>query len=197
MKSRKPRSDSKLKNLPEDVQERIAGWCQEDGLQSACSRCAAELQPPVQTNPTSLGEFYAWWRLQRTFRQADSFAREAEEMLKEEFPDATPEKIAAAGQLVFTMQATNAGDADTFKELEYLRVRKEEAQHNARIAELKIQQKDKQIAQKEKDIALATRRVEMLEANAAKAKEQLEAVKAKGGLTPETLAAIEQAAAML
>jgi hypothetical protein len=168
---RKPRSDSKLKTLPEDVQERIAGWCREDGLQSACSRCAAELQPPLKTNIQSLSEFFAWWNLRQTFNRAEQLAQQTEEFLKNEFPDATPEKIAAAGQLTFTLQAAASGNAKEFRELEYLRVRKEEAAANLRIAEAKIAQKDKQIAQKDQDLQLASRRVAVLEAKEAKAKE--------------------------
>jgi hypothetical protein len=162
-KPRKPRSDSKLKNLPEDVQDRIVDWCRNDSLQSACSRCASELHPPIKTTIQSLSEFLSWWKLQRTFRQADQFARTAMDELRREFPDAHPEKIAAAGQLFFTMQAANTNDADLFKELEYLRVRKEEAANNARIAELKLSQKDRQLTQKDAEIALALRRVELLE----------------------------------
>jgi hypothetical protein len=46
-------------------------------------------------------------------------------------------------------------------------------------------------------LALAERRVALLEENAAKAKAALENLKTKGGLTPETLRTIEEAAGLL
>lgn len=165
--NRKPRSDSKLKNLPEAVQAQIADWCAQDSLQSALSRCAAELQPPVHTSLTSLSEWYAWYRLSATFAQADQHAKQVEELLRKTFPDATPEKIAAAGQLVFTMQAANAGDAEEFRAMESLRVTKESAAHKAKMDEAKLRQKDAQIRQKNEELSLQLRRVQVLEAKLA------------------------------
>jgi hypothetical protein len=153
---RKPRSDSKLKTLPEDVQAQIADWCAQDSLQSAVSRCASELQ--LQTSLASMSEFFAWYRLRATFSQAEQNAQLVEQMLREKFPDATPEKIAAAGQLVFTMQAANANDVETFKDLEYLRVTKESAKFDAEVAKAKLRQKDHQIRQKGEELRLARER---------------------------------------
>ena len=50
---------------------------------------------------------------------------------------------------------------------------------------------------KDLDRGIAYRRVKILEENAAKAKAALEGLKSKGGLTPETLARIEEAARLL
>src|SRR5262245_4973689 len=131
-KQRKPRSDSKLKNLPQDVQDRIASWCQEDGLQSACSRCASELQPPISTTMKALSLFMQWRAVQdrketltELFARADANAKAVEDLLRKDFPGATAETLAAAGQMVFTLQASQAKDSKEFRELEYLRVSKE------------------------------------------------------------------------
>lgn len=161
---RKPRSDSKLKTLPEAVQAQIADWCAQDSLQSAVLRCAAELQPPVRTSLSAMSEWWAWYRLSATFSQADAHARQVEELLRRQFPGATPEKIAAAGQLVFTMQAANAQDTKEFRELEYLRITKETAFHKVEMDKAKLRQKDAQIRQKNEELALQLRRVQVLEA---------------------------------
>lgn len=175
---KKPRSDSKLKNLPAEQQARIADWCAQDSLQSAASRCASEMQLSVSLNTVS--EFYAWWKLKATFSQAEAHAKTVEEMLRKTFPGATPEKIAAAGQLVFTMQAANAGDAEEFRAMEQLRVTKESATANARIAEAKLKQGAQKIAQKDQDLKLVERRVKLLEDREAKTREVL----GDGDLTP-------------
>ena len=70
---RKPHAKSKLKNLPADVQARIADWCAQDSLESAVSRCSAELA--IETNRSSMSEFFAWWNLRQTFGQADARAK--------------------------------------------------------------------------------------------------------------------------
>jgi hypothetical protein len=188
-----------LKTLPDDQQDIIASWCSQGTLESAVSRCLSELG--IKTNIDSMSKFHrahvAKKELQEHFAIAESFATSVEEMLRNQFPDATPEKIAAAGQLVFTMKAANSGDSKEFRELEYLRVSKDTLAANIRNNEAKVKQKERQLTQKDRDLQLAERRVALLEENAAKAKAQLEGLKTKGGLTPETLAAIEQAAAML
>lgn len=184
---RKAHSNSVLKTLPEETQARIADWCAQDSLESAVSRCFSELQ--LKTNKSSMGVFFDWWKdeqerrgaretLEEVFRKADANATAVEQMLAEKFPDATPEKIAAAGQLVFTMQAANVKDAKEFREMEYLRLAKEAAQTKARHGDAKIRQKDR-------DLKLAERRVVLLEAKAA------EAIKT---LDDKTLSAPEQAA---
>jgi hypothetical protein len=61
----------------------------------------------------------------------------------------------------------------------------------------KLKLKERALNQKDQDLALAERRVEMLEANATQAKAALEGIKSKGGLTPETLRQIEEAAKLL
>ena len=86
--------------------------------------------------------------------------------------------------------AAVAEDPALYKELRYLRIADQTSKSNARIAEEKLKRKDA-------EIALAVRRMNLLEENAAKAKQALEAVKKQGGLSPETLAQIEEAARLL
>lgn len=204
----KPKSNALLKNLPEERQEQIYGWCNKandvdaegdpiagtGGLAFAQAQLAED---GIKVSLTTLSEFARWYALRLTFQRAETQAQEVERMLRSEFPQATPEKIALAGQLVFTMQASNAGDAKTFVALEQLRLSKTIAENVDKVQRAKLEQKDRQILQKDRDLSLAERRVKLLEENAAKAKQTLEAVKKAGGLSAETLAQIEEAARLL
>lgn len=60
---------------------------------------------------------------------------------------------------------------------------------------LLIKARDQEL--KNKDIEIKLRRLEIIEKNAAQAKETLTAVAAKGGLSPETIKEIEEAAKLL
>jgi hypothetical protein len=168
--SAKPRSDSLLKNMPEDYQDAIAAWCKAPkteespgGLQHAREMLASDGHT---VSLRAVSEFYSWYRLRSTFRQANDKASNFEAMLKAEFPTATPDKIAQMGQMIFTLEANNAGDVKTFIDLESLRLAKTSAETKAR--------------QKEKDIKLAERRVQVMEAKIAQATDTLK----DGALSP-------------
>lgn len=57
--------------------------------------------------------------------------------------------------------------------------------------------KEKALAQKDAEIKLATERLKLLQDNAAQAREKLSTVVNKGGITPETLATIEETLKLL
>ena len=158
-KPRKTRSDAKLDKLPAEQQELIHGWCVQDGLQSASQRCASELKVTIAVS--SVAEWMKRYELRRMFSEADSKAKAVEDLLRHEFPGATAEKIAAAGQLVFTMEASNAKDRDAFIALESLRLAKQVAEGNAQVAKRKLQQMETRIGQKDLEIALAREKFEM------------------------------------
>lgn len=206
---RKPKSNAVLKNLPAERQQQVAEWCEKandtdpaghpvpktGGLEFARAQLAAD---GVSVALNTVSEFYRWFSLRRTFALAESQAQQAEEFLRRQFPDATPAKIAAAGQLVFTMQAANAGDAETFRAMETLRLAKTTAEHNAAMDKARLEQKERQIAQKDRDLSLVERRVKLLEAKQIEAREALTKVAtAKGGLSPAALKEIERIAKIL
>jgi hypothetical protein len=105
--------------------------------------------------------------------------------------DATlPEDIAALTRKSLLDQRFNAtlGELSHKELMDHL-----QAEHAEEMARLKQRQLD----QKDKDLSISERRVSLLEENAAKAKAALEGIKSKGGLTPETLKQIEEAAGLL
>lgn len=182
----KARSDSPLKNLPEDRQAQIIDWCNtvktaecSGGYKYAKEQLAAD---GIKASEGALSEFYSWWHLRRDFRRNDSLARDFEELLRKEFPKAEPGKIQEFGQTYFTMNAAARRDPKEFREMEYLRLSKETAETKGR--------------QEERKLSIAERRIVLLEKKAAaydRAQAALTEAKAsKGGVTPETLERIER-----
>lgn len=140
---RKPHANSVLKTLPDETQDRIAGWCAEDTLSSAVSRCSAELQ--LKTSVSSMGDFFAWWKLKQKFAAADSASKAAEELLAKIDPAASAEKLQAFGQLMFLEKAIAADKNEDFVSLSMAGVRSREL--TAKIAgdRLKYEQKEREL----------------------------------------------------
>lgn len=183
----KPRSDSKLKNLPEETQEAIIAWARTaktdehpGGLQYAREQLAAD---GIKVSLRAVSEFVSWWQLRERFSSASERAQQIEDLIKEKNPNLSPDRIRELGQALFTMEAMAEKDAQAYVALESLALAQSTAKTKASLEERKL--------------ALAERRVSLLEENAAKAKAALEGIKSKGGLTQETLKQIEEAARLL
>jgi hypothetical protein len=164
---KKPRSDSKLANLPEETQAEVAGWCKE-GLEVAREQCKARLGISVAVSSLSL--WYGWYRRQEVLRSGNSRVEQTLEWFRRNKPNASAEELRGATFLAMTLMY---GEDPQLQ-----------------LAILKEQGRDL-------DRELAARRVRLLEENAAKAKAALEGLKSKGGLTAETLRTIEEAAGLL
>jgi len=182
----KPRSDSKLKNLPEERREQIIAWLNTTkteehpgGLAYAREQLAAD---GIKVSNSTLSEFWAYWDLQQDFSDADLAATFAEEQMRA-FDPANAQKAEDFGNFVFTSKAVRQKDPQTFVALQRLKLDKDSARTRA--------------SQEDRKIQLAARRVQLLEDKAAKAKAALEGLKTKGGLTAETLRTIEEAAKLL
>jgi hypothetical protein len=180
---RKVRRDDKLNGLPEAQRGAVADWLSEDGWESCLQRLRSELG--IETNKTSLYEALARWRTEARFTRFHSLAMAQAQLEAEAKGGMTAEQLEEAVDRNFLMMAAEAEDTTLYKELRYLRVADQSAKSNARIAEAKLRQGDKKIAQKTEELKLATRRVELLEA---KAREALETV------NNSKLSATEQAA---
>lgn len=126
--SRKPNSNSRLKNLDEEAQSRISDWCVQDGLVAAVSRCLSELQ--LATNRDSLSKWLKWRRevlpLKLHFDSAESQTKAATELLKQVDPQASAEKLRAFGQLMFMAEAVKSKNAEDFVAVGRLGLAKEE-----------------------------------------------------------------------
>lgn len=150
-KPRQPRPDAKLLNLPEERQRQIWEWCKKPadrdpetgeaipgtgGQTYALAQLAAD---GCKVSRDTLSRACSFWRLQEDFSVADTEAKQVEEFLRHEFADVTPDKIAKAGQLVFTMRAKNSGDSETFVALENLRLSREIAETKGALEQAKLE----------------------------------------------------------
>jgi len=120
---KKPRADSRLKCLPEDVRLALLDvlergrlvdgrqWCQEHGYGS----------PSL----SSLSEFRDWQlaelRFQRLGQQAEQFMR----MIQQEQPDISEEELFAHGQRFFSFAALQSEDVGVWKKVQQLQLQRD------------------------------------------------------------------------
>lgn len=193
---RKPHANSRLKTLPPEQQKALFEHLSANParITEAWLATGALTGAQLDTNETSLGEFYSWYPLASQLRAAADLTNTVKEVLAAN-PDINldAEQLSKAGQAIFEKVAIETRDSELFTAL----VRLRQADSALR---LKAKGDSKKAEQKDRDLALVERRVQLLEENAAKAKEQLAAVvkSARGkGLSKEALQQIEEAAALL
>lgn len=138
----KPRSDSKLKLLAPDRQEQIVAWSRTPkteehpgGLAYAREQLAAD---GMKVSLSTLSEFVSWWELQQRFSSASSRASQVAELLAKRNPDMTPDSVRELAQALFTVEALDARDADTFVKLESLRLSQDSARTRADLEREKL-----------------------------------------------------------
>lgn len=179
MEDKEIRADAKLKNLPPEALEDL--WLMrnpgEDGEKLTMEAIAAALPGlyGFSCSLSSLSEFYKWLRLKKRMEAATLRAEQARSALAMD-PSMTPADLSRIGQMVFTCETIEAGNVKAYVEL----------------VKLQLQAKKQE---------MEGRKLKLLEDNAAAAKAKLEALttaaKSQGGLTPETLKQIEEAAGLL
>lgn len=175
-----PRADAKLKNLPDADQEALWEYLHpSDPEERRRTLGEAQSEVPLRHGFTvslaSLSEWRSWWALRRRMNAARERAEQTRlELLKD--ASLRPDEIEKVAQAVFTAETLEAGNVKGYVALANLRLKGRQLDHDAR-------------------------KLALLEAAAAEAKERLLAAtataKSKGGLTPETLAEIEAAAGLL
>lgn len=171
---KKPRADSKLKNLPEADQ---------DALWQLMHPADAETQAwtleavgghvfdtyQISVAPSTLSEWHSWYSLKRRMDAASERANQtAIELAKNS--DLTPEDIERVAQTVFTAETLEAGNVKGYVALAKLRLASRALDHDAR------------------KLAIIEAKALRLDALEAKAKE----LKQGGGLTAETLELLEK-----
>lgn len=178
---RKPRSDSKLLSLSEEKQAQLVEWLLA-GMPYHEAQKLVEKEFGIRCSLSAFSGFYSVCCQQHLLRRRDqavSTANEVAAMAEKnpgQFDTAT---IDAIRQKAFELAISPAASAKDVKALFSLITK-------TRDQELKAQQ-----------IELERRRVEMLEAKLAAVATAVAQAKTSGGLTPETLARIEEAAKLL
>lgn len=179
MDDKEIRSDAKLKNLPPQALEDLWRFRnpEEDGEKLPLEAILVEvpLRFGFTCSLSSLSEFYKWLRLKRRMESAAERASQARLALAKD-PAMSPEMLARVGQMVFTAETIEDGNVKAYVELVKLQLQARSLEINAR-------------------------KLKLLEDSAKEAKARLTALtnaaKSNGGLTPETLRQIEEAAGLL
>ena len=128
---KKVRSDSVLGNLSEERKEQIEEWASTKksetcvgGLKFALEQLAAD---GITVSKSTLSEFLSLRRFARRFSSAASRADQVAELLQKRNPNMKPEHVRDLAQSIFTLEAMEAGDAETFVTLEHLKLKQESA----------------------------------------------------------------------
>ncbi len=173
-RTRKPNSNSILKSLPQQKRKEIFERALETPMDELRHQLSAE---GITVGKTALYEFRSWYEAMKPILEAHEFAQQfAETMVADKSLNLNSTQVRQVSQAAFEMLSVQNQDVKTFIELQRLRVQQDNASNQRRRLEQQLQEyQDKTAA----------------------AKDALEGVKSRGGLTAETLAQIEEAAKLL
>lgn len=174
--SRKPHSNSILKSLPQGKRKEIFERFLNPDMHY--SELLYQLKAEgIECSKSTLYEFRSWYEAMRPILEANDFAQKfMEAIAADKSLSLDVSQINTIAQAAFEMQAVQQQDAKLFADLQRLRVQQDNASNQRR----RLEQQLREYADKMKS-----------------AKDALEGVKSRGGLTQETLAQIEEAAKLL
>jgi len=197
---RNPRADAKLKRLEDALKDEILRRCLEPNTTQAAVLAWLAAECGVVCSAGVLSEFVSWWPARKRAQAREAAALAWMEQARVDHPEWTEEKLFTEGQRKFAIQAIAEDNPETWAVTTMAADSRErvalEKQKAAQRQEL-IQLKREELKVKQHLAELAERRVVLLEAKLRAVSEAVNAAKAAGGLTPETLAKIEEAAKIL
>lgn len=165
--TRKPRSDSRLKTLPEERQRHVIELMRTRSLAEVRKELRAD---GITTSSAALSDFFSWWHLREQFRGWEEDTATMLELLKRDHPELSEEELAGYGNAMFQLRAIKEQDVEAYTALMT-------ARHRAVMDERKLKLRERELALKE-------RRLRLLEAKAEQA-DKAKALLGEGGLTPE------------
>lgn len=159
---RKIRSDAKLGNLPEPERKQVLHWFAQCGWESCLVRVRTELH--IETNRDSLYKAIKRWENEETNNHYLAIAKAQVEQEAEALGGMSLEQVEEAVDRHYLILASQRGNVKEYQDLRYMQIAARTARKNAQIAEAKLKQGEKKLAQKDADLQLAERRVRILEA---------------------------------
>jgi hypothetical protein len=135
-KIKKPRADSKLKNLPEAAQEAMWLLMHPSDAETTAWTLEAVAVHVLDTfnfsvSLSTLSEWHSWYALKRRMEAAAERANQTSiELAKNS--DMTPEDIERVAQTVFTAETLEAGNVKGYVALAKLRLQSRALDHDAR-----------------------------------------------------------------
>ena len=153
MTNRKPRPDSSLKNLPDDLQAEIYEYTRTNSLAATSAWLLVEHK--IRVDLSNVARWRSWYCEQQVFRRAHDTGEHIREWLHAEFPTISEQELNRRLDIFFKTEALRAGDSST-----YLAFASQG--HKERMEEQRA-------AQKQQEIDLDVRRIALLERAAEKA----------------------------
>ncbi|GAA5137451.1 hypothetical protein GCM10023213_14140 [Prosthecobacter algae] len=189
--ARKIHPGAKLKTLDEDIQESLWDWlCDDPKRTLAQAKDWLEDEYQIETRVQRLSEWRGWYARTLEIRTAESEASELEQLLSTKALTLTPDQISAIGNAVFLNRATKLGDAKTFVQVAGVVQRSQELKASQQGHKDKMSLAERKLKVEGQKLDLEERRVKLLEDKIKSADEVMKTAVKKGGLTPETRAAI-------
>jgi tetratricopeptide (TPR) repeat protein len=174
---RKPRPDSKLKNLPAKQQDELRVFLQTHTLEDTVPFVKSELD--ISTSEAALSKFRDWYDLTHELSDSAELADAVKELLSNKALKLDPETVSQAAQICFENRALKRDDGKLF------------------VALRQSRQYDQRLRQFNEALKLDREKFEEQKSKNARAADSLKAVVAKGGIAPETLERIEEALKLL
>lgn len=166
--TRKPRSDSRLKVLPEDRQAAIAEMLRSKSLDEVRRELRAD---GIETSMAALSEFWSWWQVRESLRRREARVGAIIEQVHCEQPEIDADHLFRLGQSVFGALSIAEEDSAAWYRTQRLAIARD-------------------------SLEVERRRVALLEQKLRQVQDAVTQAR-DGGLTPETLARIEEAARLL
>lgn len=198
--NRNPRPEAKLKRLADPLKDEILRRCLEPGVRQADVLRWVEAECGVDSSPAALSEFLSWWPARKRAMAHEAAVEAWMEHERENTPQISEEELFRRGQAKFAKLAIAEDDMKAWA----VTTMAADSRERVELEKTKSQQRAELLALKREELKvkqhladLAERRVLLLEAKLRAVAEAVEAAKSAGGLTPETLRKIEEAARIL
>lgn len=131
---RKPRADSRLKNLPPEMRAQIAAHAQTHRLEETRAWLLAE--KGIRTSTGALSEFLSWQRLQETLKANEQTVAALMDWYRELHPDTGAEELAALGQAFFSALALRLQDPKVWTAVQTLGLKRRQLELDREKLEL-------------------------------------------------------------
>ncbi len=121
MIGRKPRADSRLKNLPDDQQAEIAEHARHHRL---VETQAWLRERGIRTSTGALSDFLSWYRLQEAIRRNEQTVATLLQWWQTQHPQASAEELEQIGQAFFSALALQQQDSRAWAAIQQLALRR-------------------------------------------------------------------------
>jgi hypothetical protein len=109
---KKPRSDAKLKSLPQEQQDLLSEWLTKENISYSQARLRVKKQFGISTSLASLQDFYSAVAVPWKYAQARNLAQEIADLKKGEFKPALVKRIE---QIAFELSVNQRVDIKALK----------------------------------------------------------------------------------